>query len=163
MEKKKYKVMGDTKNTFLDIELDLVIEDETLGTEVNVLGGTFKITQNGNILVLAEPEWVLTLQDITPAPVVVKPKLEVNKTYDIFFGPKEIDVRIECTYEELFYALQQEWKMAGVLAAEVLPFDYTERLKLFTFKNGWGFSKENGIKYIRNGSFTRISEDGRSI
>ena len=46
MEKKKYKVMGDTKNTFLNIDLELVIEDDAIGTIINVLGGSFKITQN---------------------------------------------------------------------------------------------------------------------
>ena len=85
MEKKKYKVMGDTKNIFLGIELDLVIENEEIGTEVNVLGGTFKITQNGKILVLSEPDWVLTLQDITLVAEKEKPKLVINQNIDISF------------------------------------------------------------------------------
>jgi hypothetical protein len=153
--KKKYKVQGDTKNTFMNIELDLVLETEELGTSVNVLGGTFKITQNGKILVLSDPEWVLTLMDVTPPAVVEKPKLEINKTIDIFFGDeKKIDVQVDCTYEEVFYFLQNEWKQAGALSATILPCDYTERLKLFTFFDHWNFTPSS-LKFLKEGSFVR--------
>lgn len=161
--KKRYKVQGDTRNTFIGIELDLVIENDEIGESVEVLGGTFEITQNGKVLVLSSPEWVLTLQDITPSSETEPTKLKINETIDIFFDTKEIDVRVECTYEELFYFLQNEWKMAGALAAEPFPFDYSERLKLFTMNNEWNFSKDNGIKYVRKGSFSRNNKDGRSM
>lgn len=160
---KRYKVEGDTKNTFLGIELDLVLDDETIGSDVNVLGGSFKITQNGKILVLAEPDWVLTLMDVTPPPPEPeKPKLEVNKTFEIYFGTKEIEVKIDCTYEELYYALEQEWKMAGALSAEKLPCDYSERLKLFTFFRDWNFA-DGSLKHMKQGSFSRKNMNGRNI
>jgi len=162
METKKYKVMGDTKNVFLDIEISLVIEDEAIGSTVNVLGGTFKITQNGPILVLAEPEWVLTLQDITPAPIIEKPKLIINDTVEIFFGNKTIEVKIDTTYEELFYFLQNEWKLIkNVLTDTELPFDYSERLQLFTFKNDWGFV-EGSFRHMSGGSFAQLNAAGRN-
>jgi hypothetical protein len=160
--KKRYKIMCDTKNTFLDIELDLVLDDDTIGTTVNVLGGTFKITQNGKILVLVEPDWCLTLMDVTPVPEVKKPKLVINETLEIFFKTKEIQVKTSCTYEELFYVLQDEWKLAGVLMTESLPFDYSERLKLFTFTNDWRFA-EGSLPFMKNGSFSRKNSMGRNI
>lgn len=160
--KKRYKVMGDTKNTFLSIELDLVIEDDTIGKEINVLGGNFKITQNGPILVLAEPDWVLTLQDITPEEEKVVPKLKINDTLEIFFEPKTIEVSIDCTYEELYYFLKDEWKLLSTLKnVGEFPFEYSNRLKLFTFKDDWGFA-EGSFKYLLNGSYAQINSQGRN-
>lgn len=162
MEIKKFKVQGDTKNTFMDIELDLVIEDDSIGAPCNVLGGEFIISQNGKILVLTNPDWVLTLMDITPEPEIEKPKLEINKTVEIFFETKEIQVKTDCSYEELFYFLQNEWKMAGALMSIPLPCDYTERFKLFTFFDEWNFM-EGSLKHLSGGSYSRKTKDGRNI
>ncbi len=161
--KKKYKVMGDTKDNFLGIEFDLVIENDDIGNVINVLGGTFTITQNGQILVLSEPKWVLTLQDITPVPVLEKPKLVINETVEIFFGDKTIEVKIDTTYEELFYFLQKEWKLIkNVLTDTILPFDYSERLQLFTFKNDWGFKLGKTFSHMSGGSFAQLNAAGRN-
>jgi len=162
MTKKRYKVMGDTKNTFLDIELDLVLETEEIGSTVNVLGGTFVLTQNGKILVLVEKDWCLTLMDVTPVEEKVSPKLIINDTLEIYLETKEIAVKCKCTYEELFYALQNEWKMISTMTGTAIPFDYTERLKLFTFNNEWGFENGN-FSMMQEGSFTRFNSDGRSL
>jgi len=163
MAKRKFIVMGDTKNAFLNIEFDLVLDDDDLGTEVNVLGGTFKITQNGKILVLANPDWVLTLQDVTPEPEVEAPKLIINQTFDIFFETKEIDVRTQCTYSELYKSLENEWEGVKSLTSIAFPFKYSSDLKLFSMMDGWNFSKEHGVKNLKDGSFSRYSEDGRCI
>ncbi len=161
-EAKKYKVMGDSKNAFMGIELDLVLTDDSIGADCSVLNGKFKITQNGKILVLAEKEWTLTLMDITPVPEKDVPKLVINDTLEIYFETKEIAVKCKCTYEELYYALREEWKMAGKLVMEPLPFDYSERLQLFTFKDDWGFENGN-FSLLTGGSFSRIGLNGRNI
>jgi len=159
---KKFKVMGDSKNTFMNIEIDLIIEDEKIGAPVNVLGGSFHITQNGAILVLVDKEWCLTLMDITPEAVKEKAKLTINENLEIYFSTKEVKVDIDCTYLELFNTLSTEWVMAGKLVGEPLPFEYNKELKLFTFKNGWGLH-DGSMRHLSEGSFARKSEDGRNI
>jgi len=161
MESRKYKVQGDSKNTFMDIELDLVLKDDSIDSQCNVLGGSFIITQNGPILVLVDKDWCLTLLDITPKPEKVVPKLIINDTLEIFLETKEIAVKCKCTYEELFYALKDEWKMIQVMTGIKIPFDYSEKLQLFTFTDDWGFENGN-FSMLSIGSFTRIGKDGRS-
>ncbi len=160
--KKKFKVMGSSREEFMSIEIDMVIDDESIGASCNVLGGSFTITQNGKILVLADKEWVLTLMDITPVVIKEKPKLVINKNLDIFFKTKEIEVQQKCTYLELFNALKKEWLIAGALSNEPFPLEYDEELKLLTFKNSWGFANDSMLN-MTDGSFSRLSEDGRSI
>lgn len=160
--KRKYKVQGDTKNAFMDIELDLVLKDDSIGSPCKVLNGEFTITQNGPILVLVDKDWCLTLLDITPESEKTVPKLVINETLEIFFDTKKIAVKVKCTYEELYYALKKEWKLAEVMMNITLPFEYNTRLKLFTFNNNWGFENGN-FSMLSDGSFTRINNDGRSI
>ncbi len=162
--KKKFKVMGDSKNTFLNVELDLVIDNEEVGADCAVLGGEFKITQNGQILSLANKDWTLTLMDITPEPELAVPKLIINETLEIYTETKEVAVKCKCTYEELYYALAAEWKALIKLLPGVgpIPFDYSERLKLFTFDNGWGFENGN-FSLLTGGSFSRKDINGRNI
>ena len=160
--KKKYKVQGDTKNTFMNIELDLVLEDDSIGSTCDVLGGTFTITQNGPILVLVEKDWCLTLMDVTPKPKIIKPKLVINETLDLFFEPKEVRVQCKCTYGELFDALKKEWEFVGKLRPESFPFEYDSELKLFTFLNDWGFT-EGSFPNMTGGSFSRKNLLGRNI
>ena len=161
---KKFKVMGDSKNTFMNIELDLIIDSEEIGDTVNVLGGSFVITQNGKILVLVDKDWCVTLMDITPVKeeIIEKPKLEINSTLEIYFETKEVAVSIDCTYKELFDALSSEWGMAGELVGESIPFEYNTELKLFTFLNEWGF-QEGSLSHMSKGSFSRLSAYGSSI
>jgi hypothetical protein len=162
VDSKKYKVQGDTKNSFMDIELDLVLEDDSIGASCKVLGGEFTITQNGPILVLVDKDWCLTLLDITPEPEKAVPKLIINETLEIFTETKEIAVKCKCTYEELYYALKEEWPLlqkALPLIGE-MPFDYSQRLMLFTFRDGWGFENGN-YGLLSEGSFERINSEGR--
>jgi len=160
--KKRFQVQGDSKNTFMNIELDLVIEDDSIGATCSVLGGTFKIIQNGIILVLTDKDWCLTLVDITPKIQEIAPKLTANENLLIDTKLKEIDVQCKCTYEELYYELESEWKFLQVATGEPIPFDYSERLQLFTFKESWGF-KDNNFDNVSVGSFSRINEQGRNI
>ncbi len=162
VDKKKFKVVGDSKNTFLDITLDVVTKDPEIGDTFSVLGGDFKVTQNGKIIVLVDKDWCLSIMDITPEPESIKDKLVINDTLEIFFETKEVSVKVKCTYEELFYALQKEWKLIELMGHGVMPFEYNTRLKLFTFRDGWGFENGN-FSMLSEGSFSRMSVDGRSI
>lgn len=181
MEKRKFRVMssvGEGKDTFDGIELNLVLEDDSLGAQCNVLGGKFKITQNGKIFVLVEPEWVLTLMDITPEKVIEwghmieDPKeLRFNEEIDLFFETKELKVssserlynKAGCTYKALFLALQSEWAMISKVSPEPFPFEYLEEEKIFVFNNEWKFSEFTNITLLREGSFCRKTHDGRFI
>ena len=158
---KKYIIKGSSRPEFLDIELPLNIDD-TIGSKCNVLGSEFTVTQNGKILVLVNDIWCLTLMDITPEPVVEKPKLEVNKTLEIYFKTKEIEIKTDCTYKELFEAIANEWELIEGLVSEPLPLEYNEDLKLLVFRNEWNITK-GSLKHLTNGSYTRYNKAGRSI
>jgi len=158
---RKYKVQGSSRQELMGIEINLVLEDDSIGTEIKVLGGTFSITQNGPILVLVNPDWCLTLQDITPEETKV-PSLVINKNLEIFFETKEILIGIKCTYEELFNVLKSEWNLAGKLMKVSLPFEYNQELKLFTFKDEWNFS-QGSLQLMTAGSYSRIDKSGRNI
>ncbi len=162
--KKRYRVVGDSKNTFMDVEMDVVVDDElTIGSDFVLLGGNFKLTQTGAILVLVDKEWCLSIMDITPKEVKEIPKLLINDTLEIYLETKEIEVRTKCTYEELYYVLADEWKMLRTMLNQGdLPFDYTERFKLFTFKENWNFTK-GSLAMMSGGSYTRLNNLGRSI
>jgi len=160
--KKTYRVDGDTKNTFNGITLELVIEDEKIGAKVNVLGGSFVITQNGKILVLSSDEWCLTLFDITPEKKEEKPKLKINENLDLFLEVKEIKVSVKCTYLELYEKLKEEWSFIQTINGEKCPFRYNDEMKLLTLENRWNLTGES-IQFLTDGSFDRKSEDGRSI
>ena len=158
---KKYAIKSSSLPGFLDIELPLEI-DETIGGKCNVLGSEFTITQNGKILVLVNEKWCLTLMDITPEPVVEKPKLEVNKTLEIYFKTKEIEIKTDCTYKELFETIENEWNLIEGLVSEPLPLEYNEDLKLLIFRNEWNIT-DGSLKYLKSGSYTRYNKAGRSI
>jgi hypothetical protein len=158
----KYKVMSDTSAQFDGIEIDYVIDDFTIGRELKFLGEDYVLQQNGKILVLANKDRVITIMDITPPKKEEIPKLEVNKTFEIFFDTKEILVSVDCTYEELFRAVEAEWKLAGALMSQPLPLDYTERYQLLTFLDDWKFA-DGSLKHMKNGSFARKNQAGRNI
>jgi len=164
--KKKYKVVGDSKNTFSGIELDIVVNegDTDVGKKFALLGGEFTVTQNGMILVLVDKEWCLSIMDITPPEVVEKPKLVVNDTLEVFMDNKEIEVKVDCTYEELYYVLADEWKLIQKLGAGVVarPFEYNTRMKLFTFLDNWGFVS-GSLQHMKDGSYSRKNSAGRNI
>ena len=158
----KIRVMSDSQGQFDGVELDYVVEDTNIGTKVSFLNEEFTIQQNGKILVLGNPDRVLTLMDVTPEPVLEKPKLVVNETLDVYFGTKEVRVGVECTYKELYDTLRDEWKSIEKIVAEAFPFEYDDRIKSFTFLRGWGF-KDGSLEYMREGCFSRKDETGRNI
>jgi len=158
----KYRVVGDSKNTFLGIELSVVVDSPKIGDSFNLLGSTFTVVQTGKILVLADKDWCLSIMDITPPKEKELSKLIINDTLEIFLDTKEVAVKVKCTYEELYYALQREWKLLAQMGHGTIPFEYSNRLRLFTFLDGWGFENDN-FSMLTEGSFTRVSPDGRSI
>ncbi len=162
---KKYTVMssvGEGKDFMTGIEFDFVIYDDSIGNKVNCLGGAFTISQNGKIMVLTNKDWVLTIMEKDVPKEEKVRTFEVNKDYEIFFKTKTILVRNECTYEELFRSLKEEWRLAGSLIAETLPFEYNKQMKLFTFLNEWNFEGES-MMLIRDGSFSRKTIAGNNI
>jgi len=176
MMKKKFKVVGDSKNSFNGIELDIVAPDVKVGATFHLLGSVFTVTQIGKILNLVEDgahgidTWVLSIMDVTPEVVKEDEPLTVNKDFDIYFETKEIQVRKDCTYEQLFYALHKEWKLINKIPDNgfggPLPFDYSERKRLFIFLDGWNFDKEFGFKCLHGGSYMRyesFDQEGKVI
>jgi len=157
----KYKVMSDTSNQFEGIEIDYVIDDTTIDRELKFLGEDYTLQQNGKILVLGNKDRVITIMDVTPPKVDEKPTLKVNETFEIFFGTKEIAVSVDCTYEELYRAVEAEWKVGGSLMREPLPLDYTERFSQLTFLNDWNFA-EGSLKHMKKGSYARKNAQGRN-
>jgi len=158
----KYKVMSDSANQFNNIEIDYVIEDFTIGRDLMFLGENFKLQQNGKILVLANKDRVITIQDVTPEPKVKKPKLVFNETLDIFFETSEISVGADCTYKELYDTLKLEWPMVNKISLRVFPLEYDETLKLLTFKNDWKLSN-GSLKHLSEGSFSCLNKAGRYV
>lgn len=160
--KKRFKVASDTSGRFNGVELDYVLTDEGVGSDMKLFGESFTLTQNGSILVLVSSDCCITLQDITPVEEITKPKLIINDTLDIFTATNEVAVKCECTYAELFEELEKEWKFISELTSSPLPFSYNAELALFTFHDSWGF--ENGdFSKLSDGSFERKSADGKSL
>ena len=160
--KKKFKVVSDTSGRFNSIELDYVLDNEEIGRPLKLFGEDFRLTQNGPILVLVNEECCITLQDITPVPEKVVPKLIINETLEVFLETKEIAVKTKCTYRELYEALQDEWKLLGRVISNPIPFEYDNALQLFTFLNGWSFEHRD-FSMLSEGSYARKSVDGRSM
>lgn len=163
-ESRKFKVIssiGEGKEFFTNMEFDYVIENDELGTEVNCLGGKFKITQNGKIFVLVNQDWVLTIQDISPAKVEENPKLIINENVEIYVDNREIHVSQKCTYQELFDFLDIEWRLLNSIPGVSVPFplEMRENNNLL-LKANWNLI---GFENISEGSFERHSFDGRSI
>ena len=158
----KYRVMSDTMNQFNDIEVDYVIDDFTIGRNLIFLGEDYVLKQNGKILVLGNKNRVITIMDVTPEAVEEKKKLIINDNFEIFFETKEVEVKIDCTYEELFDSLNMEWGMIKELVGISFPFEYNTELKLFTFNDEWDFST-NSFSHMKDGSFSRKTAYGNNI
>jgi len=167
----KYKVMssvGEGKEFMTGIEFDYIIDNEELGTEVKCMGGDFKITQNGKILVLSDKDWVLTIMKQPEPEDLEVEKFEVNKDWDMFFETKTFKLndtpinRKKITYEQFFEAVREEWKHVEKLRTDPFPMKYDYGFKQLVFTHGWGWNSDD-FKYLIGGSWGKESADGRSI
>jgi hypothetical protein len=163
MDSIKFRVassIGEGKEVFNGVVFDYVIEP-TVGQEVSCLGGTFRITQVGKILVLVSDTWVLTLEDISVPKEPEKPKLVINDTLDVYLESKEIVVRTQCTYVELYNFLVIEWETINKLLEQplVFPLELQEHNSLL-LKDSWELL---GFEKMTEGSYTRQNAAGRSI
>ena len=167
----KYKVMssvGEGKEFYNGIDFDYVIEDETIGISVNCLGGNFKITQNGKILVLANDDWVLTIMSQEVPKEIKAITFEVNKDWDMFFEDKTFRVyespatRNGVTYKEFFEAVKKEWELVSALRPEPLPLRYDDEMKQIIFINEWSWGQDDYM-FLRDGSWGTENEQGRSV
>lgn len=174
---KKYKIASSTKPEFVDIEMPIDIQDDSLGAKLFLFGTEFGITQNGIILVLVEKDWVITLQELD-VPMTGKideliidgSLLQPNAEFEIFFETKEIQLKETknlskegVTYKALFGALQREWSMAKQVFDVAFPFEYDEELKLLTMNDEWNFMKGETFSFMKEGSYSRKNASGRNI
>ena len=160
--KKRFKVASDTSGRFSGVELDYVLDDDSIGRTLKLFGEDYRLTQNGPILVLVNEDCCMTLQDITPEVVEEPKKLVINDTLEIYLRTKEVAVKAKCTYQELYEVLQDEWKLLGRVISDPMPFEYDNALQLFTFLNGWSF-EHGDFSMLSEGSYARKSADGRNI
>lgn len=170
----KYQVassIGEGKEFMTGIEFDYVIEDESIGKKVNCLGGQFTIAQNGQILVLTNPDWVLTLlkkEEPKSDKNEEEYTFEVNKDWDMFFETKTFklhDTPVNnkgITYKEFYEAVKREWDQVKNLRAEELPMEFNEEFNNLTFINDWCWESDD-YKYLRNGSWGRKTATGKSF
>ena len=174
---KKYRVIGSSDPAFMNIEMNIVFDDISMGKTCEVFGTLFTITQTGKVVVLSSPTWVLSLQLI---PVkneekswghrISDPKeLRVNHEVDVFLGNKTIRLTITdrlqdagITFECLFKFLRNEWKYIEQLSGVAFPFEYDKELKLFTMRDEWNF-EEGSERLVFDGSFSRWDAEGRCI
>jgi len=166
----KYKVMssvGEGKEFMNGIEFDYIIDNEAIGTEVKCMGGEFKITQNGKILVLSDKDWVLTVMK-QPEPEEAKETFDVNKDWDMFFETKTFRinetklVREGITYKKFFEAVREEWKAVEKLRVDPFPMKFDYAFKSLVFTHGWSWDGDDYM-YLQEGSWGREDKDGRSI
>jgi len=167
----KYKVMssvGEGKEFMNGIEFEYIIDNEELGTEVKCMGGDFTISQNGQILVLTNPDWVLTIMKQPDPEAEDVETFDVNKDWDMYFEDKTFKLhdtplnRKGITYEQFFEAVREEWKNVEKLRADPFPMKYNYDFKSLVFTHGWGFAGDD-FKYLIEGSWGKEDKDGRSI
>jgi len=173
---KRYKVVGTSKPEFMDIDLNVVFDDISIGKKCEVFGYTFTITQTGTVLVLANPDWVLTLQELPEEIVqdswghivIDHTELRINHEVDLFFADiKEVKIsstdRIEngVTFKCLFDFLVNEWKYISHLTDIPFPFEYDRKFNLLVLQDEWNIVGD--FILLREGSFTRYNADGRCI
>jgi len=171
MEVEKYKVMssvGEGKEFMNGIEFDFVIENEDIGQEVNCLGDTFTITQNGKILVLVNSDWVLTIMKQPKPEEEINLNLEPNVDYDVFFETKtfkihETDlVKRGVSYEKFFETLRDEWSTIEKIRNTPFPMKFDYDFNSLVFTHGWDWESDD-YTLLNNGSWGREDKDGRSI
>ncbi len=176
---KRYRVVGSSKSEFMDIEMNITFDDISIGKTCEVFGYRFTITQTGMVLVLANPDWVLTVQEVNIPVTIVWEKciidpvdLRINHEVDVFLKDKlirltetdRLKVDHGMTYGALFHFLKKEWQFIGHSTIGVaFPFDYDPNYKLFTMRDEWNFDSTDAVFLLRDGSFSRYSSDGRCI
>jgi len=159
---KKYKIISSTKQEFEGIEIPLDDKGYSVASNVSMFGNTFVVAQNGSIVVLTSKDWCITLQDITPVPVVEGPKLIVNDTLEIYLETKEIEVKCKATYRELYDVLIKEWGFINTLDSEPFPCEYDKGLKLLIFNNDWKLTDASVLNML-DGSYSCKNKDGRYV
>ncbi len=159
---KKFKVVssvGEGKEFFNNVDFELKFDSEEIGAECFCLGNKFTITQNGKIFVLVNSDWVLTIQDITPEELPEVPSLIVNKNIEVYLETKEIEVKVKCTYSELYNFLLLEWRNINEVSPIQFPLELRENGNLL-LKDSWNIK---GFDLISEGSFERQNSQLRSI
>ena len=175
---KKYRVVGSSKPEFMNIEMNIVFDDVTIGKPCEVFGHQFVITQNGKVIILSSETWVMSLLEIEiPKKAEWQYKLtnhkdlRINHEVDIFVEKKVIKLseteRLRgdngVTFLCLFNFLRCEWKYIERLSGVAFPFDYDQEYDLFIMRDEWNFDSLSTIKLLREGSFSRYNSSGRCI
>ena len=175
---KKYKIVGSSDQAFMNIEMNIVFDDISIGKNCEVFGKVFTITQTGKCIVLANSDWVLTLLEIDNPDNEIKwghrisdsNDLRINHEVDIFIRDKIIKIsktdrlgESGVTFRALFEFLQKEWRYIGELINSNFPFEYDSELKLFTMREEWNFDSNESSSLVKDGSFSRYNSDGRCI
>ena len=172
---KRYKVVGSSKSEFMDIDVNVVFDDTSMGKQCEVFGHMFTITQTGMIMILSHPDWVLTLQELDPEPVeeyrgmiTNYEHLRINHEIDLYFGQKEIKItrtdRLDdegVTFKCLHEFLQSEWRFLSSMVKGPFPFAYKDEWKLFILDDSWNIVGD--VDLLREGSFSRYNAEGRCI
>lgn len=161
----------------MDMDMNILFEDINIGKECEVFGSKFTITQTGRVLILSNPDWVLTLLELEPpveeglwGHMIVDPSdLRVNHEIDIFLQDKK-QVRITSTdrieengvtFKCIFKFLKLEWGFISQLVDTKFPFEYNEEFDLLVFNDEWDLIGD--IDLLREGSFSRYDSTGRCI
>jgi hypothetical protein len=170
--KRKYQVIssvGENVDHFNGITFDYVLEDDSIGRKVKCLGGDFTITQNGDVLVLVNPTWVLTILRLPEEEKEESKKLEVNKDFEIFTGTKRFKLNEtdlvkskKVTYKDFYEAVKKEWPNIEKLTGEPLPLKFNDQYNSLVFINDWEWEGDD-FKWLVEGSWGRETKDGRSF
>jgi len=175
---KKYRVVGSTKEEFLNIEMKIVFDDDRIGTNCSLFGTEFVITQTGKAMILSSKDWVLSLLELPELNVdlwqktLVDPKdLRFNLEIDIFIEKKTIRIQTTdrlkeehgVTLECIYKCLKNEWKFISSLSNTPFPFEYKLDDLLFIMRDSWNFDSLKSISLTREGSFSRYNSEGRCI
>lgn len=168
----KFKVMssvGEGKEFMNGVEFEQTL-NENVGTEVSVMGGHFKVLQNGKILVLSNKDWVLTImkQDEPGPEIDESEKIEANRDFEIYFKTKTFKINRTplvgrgVSYQDFYEAVEKEWKMVHNLVSEEFPLKFNFDFDQLIFTNGWGWENDD-FSLLRAGSWGTETEDGRSV
>lgn len=173
---KKYKVVGSSDPTFMNIEMNIVFDDISIGKGCEVFNHQFTITQTGKCVILSSETWVLTLLEIEEKAeskwghLLTNPEdLRINHEIDIYIKDKIIQLtktdRLTdngVTYRCVYEFLKNEWKYVSQMVDVSFPFEYQDDPKLFTLRNEWNFGGESQL-LLRQGSHSRYNSEGKCI
>ena len=175
----KYKIVSSTNLAFVNVELFLTFDNPFIGQSCEVFGEQFTITQTGVITVIANKDWVLTLQELPPeikerqwGGLITQSKdLRVNFEIDIFLKDKHIRVsktdRLTdeggVTMKAIAHFLIKEWPRVESVSGVSCPFVWDDKFKVLFMHDSWNFENLASIILTREGSYTRYNKEGRAI